>query len=293
MNARDTRSERGREPHRLPSESARFAGPDSTATSRQADIPHQSQAHPERADGRGLLRHARLMAFGGLSWILGALVATVSGMWGTSSVPLLAAALLLALPLAVIGAAVVLRNTRGPGEQPLEADVPATHDATTGLPGQAYFQERLKEEVERARRYGRSLAVVIVDVNELHTVNEQYDWACGDQVLDHLAHVIDGTRRASDVLARLNADRFGVILSECNDEGAAAFVGRVEDRLTREPARAHFRGQVVMLWVGVCAGIASLSPQVSEPSKIVSLAEADLAAARERRTSRRQRWLSA
>jgi diguanylate cyclase (GGDEF)-like protein len=260
---------------------------------RPADAPANGEREGQPSKESGLRNIARVVGFGALTWTLGAFFASVVGVWGSSSVPLLSAALLLVLPVVLLGIALVLRIAYGPEARPAEADVVDVSNGITGLPGEAYFHKRLKEEMGRARRHDRTLAVVLVDVNHLRSVNEQYDHSCGDEVLRHLARVLESTTRAHDSVAHLRDDCFALLLPECSEEGVDAFVRRLEDRLAREPARAHHAGQVIMLWVGVCTGLAILGAEATDPSELLALAEADLRVAKDHLRRRRQRWLSA
>jgi diguanylate cyclase (GGDEF)-like protein len=293
VEARDTRSEGGQRPSRLRALVTDLRGRDDAGPGRQEDTPRQDEVESRQAKRPTLLYFARLIAFGALTWTLGALLATLHGMWNSSPVPILSAALLLMVPAMLFGAALVLRNIHGSGERLEERGPREVSDTTTGLPGESYFRKCLKLEFERARRDERSLAVVVFDVNHLQSVNEQFNWSCGDEVLSHVARMIAGTRRTAGILARLDGDRFGLILPECGEDGASAFIRRLEDRLAREPSKAHFEGQTVVLWMGVCAGVAVLSPEARDPREFLSLAEADLRLAKEHLKERRERWLSA
>jgi diguanylate cyclase (GGDEF)-like protein len=266
---------------------------DAVAEARLEDAAADGEREGQQSEEGRLRNVARVVGFGALTWTIGAFFAAIIGVWGSSSVPVLSAALLLVLPAVVIGIALVLRIAYGPEARPGEADVAEVSNSVTGLPGEPYFHKRLKEEVGRARRHGRALAVVLVDVNHLRSVNEQYDRSCGDEVLRHLARVVESTTRAHDVVAHLKDDCFALLLPECSEEGVDAFVHRLEDRLAREPARAHHAGRVIMLWVGVCTGLAVLGAEATDPSELFALAEADLRVAKGHLRRRRQRWLSA
>ncbi len=293
MRAPDTQSEGEQRPSRLRALVTDLRGRDVAGPGGQEDTPHQNELESRQANRPALLYFARLVAFGALTWTLGALLATLHGMWNSSPLPILSAALLLMVPSMLFGAALVLRNIHGSGERLQELDPGDASDTTTGLPGESYFRKCLKLEFERSRRDERSLAVVVFDVNHLQSVNEQFNWSCGDEVLNHVARMIAATRRSTGILARLDGDRFGLILPDCGEDGASAFIRRLEDRLAREPSKAHFEGQTVVLWMGVCAGVAVLSPEVRDPREFLSLAEADLRVAKEHLKERRERWLSA
>ncbi|MCW2983014.1 MAG: hypothetical protein JWR63_584, partial [Conexibacter sp.] len=92
----------------------------------------------------------------------------------------------------------------------LEAD--ATTDPLTGLANHRAFQERLRAEVARARRHGRSVAVALVDVDHFKTVNDAGGHAVGDAVLCAVAAHLRDHLRAEDLLARVGGDEFAVLL---------------------------------------------------------------------------------
>src|SRR4029077_1091367 len=131
-------------------------------------------------------------------------------------------------------------------------DPEATNDLLTKLPTFAYFSRRLIDEFNRGRRTGRSVSVVLVDVNNLSAVNKEYGVRAGDEVLRHVAASIEATKRFNDVVARLGDDEFGILLVESGQDGVDAFVSRLDDRLARESAVADVNGRSIALWAGVC-----------------------------------------
>jgi diguanylate cyclase (GGDEF)-like protein len=172
----------------------------------------------------------------------------------------------------------------------VEADV---RDPLTGLPNERYLLLRLEEEMARSHRDERLLTLAILDVNGLAATNEQYGRDCGDEVLRHVAAVAQATKRASDIIARLADDEFGVILPECTSEGGQAFVRRLTERLAREPARTLLNNRPSHVWVGVCTGLAEMQSEHETPASLLDRARADLAGAREERDHRRQLWRTA
>ncbi|HYM15458.1 MAG TPA: GGDEF domain-containing protein, partial [Dehalococcoidia bacterium] len=92
-----------------------------------------------------------------------------------------------------------------------DADTDLAEDLLTRLPGFNHFGRKLADEFSRARRMGRSLAIVLIDVNNLSAVNKEYGVRAGDEVLRHVAKAIETTRRFNDVAARLGDDEFGVL----------------------------------------------------------------------------------
>jgi len=103
----------------------------------------------------------------------------------------------------------------------------ATRDTLTG----AFNRIRLEEELERAwllsRRYGFSMAIVIVDIDHFKTLNDAYGHSVGDEILTAFAQVIDSAARASDIIARYGGDEFVAILSRAAESDARAFGERL------------------------------------------------------------------
>jgi diguanylate cyclase (GGDEF)-like protein len=172
-------------------------------------------------------------------------------------------------------------------------DADTVYDVLTDLPTFAHFQRRLNDEFGRARRMGRKLAVVLVDVNNLNAVNKEYGVKAGDEVLRHVAKAVDSTRRYNDIVARLGDDEFGVLLLDTGHDGVSAFVDRLEDRLARESAVAEVGGRSVALWAGICTGSFVSTPATTAAETVLESAMQDLNTAKQERERRRRTWLTA
>lgn len=204
-----------------------------------------------------------------------------------------AAALAWALTVLLIIAVLVYRRVeREPIEPEPEEDIKDI-DPLTGLPTLLCFKRRLQKALHRSQRYGESFAVVIADVNGLGNINSKHGREAGDEVLRHIARSIEGTKRFSDVAARVGDDEFGIILLECDERGAGAFAHRLEDRLARESALVDIGGRTVSIWLGVCAGVTVCKEARSDPDEVLGLAVANLNAAKEDRNRRRRLWTTA
>ena len=253
----------------------------------------QMQIHTSLAGSgeRGPLTFGRVMAFGALAWTLGILLAIFDQADQFSRTSVINVLLLLGFLAFLMGLVLVVQRVRPATRHVLvEAEV---RDPVTGLPNEHYLLLRLEEEMARAHRDERPLTLAVLDINSLAAINEQYGRDCGDEVLRHVAAVVQAAKRASDILARLADDEFAVILAECTSEGGQAFVSRLTERLAREPAPALLHDHPSPIWVGVCAGLAEMQSEHETTASLLDRARADLADAREWRDRRRQQWQTA
>jgi diguanylate cyclase (GGDEF)-like protein/PAS domain S-box-containing protein len=90
----------------------------------------------------------------------------------------------------------------------------AHHDWLTGLPNRLSFEERLESAIEDARRYGRMIAILYVDLDRFKIVNDTLGHTTGDAVLKQVARRFSRRLRKSDTLARAGGDEFTIILSD-------------------------------------------------------------------------------
>jgi diguanylate cyclase (GGDEF)-like protein len=88
----------------------------------------------------------------------------------------------------------------------------ADHDGLTGLLNRRRFEEELRRQVAATARYGRSAALIVLDLDDFKTVNDAHGHAVGDELLREVAGALRRRLRASDVAARLGGDEFAVIL---------------------------------------------------------------------------------
>jgi diguanylate cyclase (GGDEF)-like protein len=118
-------------------------------------------------------------------------------------------------------AAVALENTRLYQE--------AITDSLTGLYSAGYFYRRLQEEVERALRYRRPVALILADLNGLKGINDRHGHLAGNHALKTLAAILRGQVRAVDVPCRYGGDEFAIILPESGLVEAEALRARLEE----------------------------------------------------------------
>jgi diguanylate cyclase (GGDEF)-like protein len=112
-------------------------------------------------------------------------------------------------------------------------------DNLTGLANQRYFRKRLAEEISRAKRYRRSVALIIFDLDDLKKVNDGHGHLAGDAVLRRLGQILRSSIRAIDIIARYGGDEFCVIMPESDESSCSQFM----ERLRTTVAGHEFKGR--------------------------------------------------
>ncbi|MGO8975892.1 MAG: EAL domain-containing protein [Steroidobacteraceae bacterium] len=102
----------------------------------------------------------------------------------------------------------------------------ATHDALTGLPNRAMFDELLDFSIKSARRNGKQCAVLFIDLDRFKNINDTLGHAAGDAFLVEVGKRLRSSVRESDVVVRLGGDEFIIILNEISDRTHAALIAR-------------------------------------------------------------------
>jgi diguanylate cyclase (GGDEF)-like protein len=102
----------------------------------------------------------------------------------------------------------------------------ARHDGLTGCLNHGAFHDLLQAESERALRYGRPLALLVVDLDGFKDTNDTHGHPCGDAVLAEVGRVLRETTRESDRVGRIGGDEFGVLLPETGLDEAALLAER-------------------------------------------------------------------
>jgi two-component system cell cycle response regulator len=116
-----------------------------------------------------------------------------------------------------------------------EARQLADLDALTGLHNRRYFHETLSREVARAHRYDRSLALIILDLDDFKAINDEIGHLAGDSVLaDAAARILDVVRSA-DIACRVGGDEFAVVLPESLAADADQLYRRIQHSVGARP----------------------------------------------------------
>jgi len=128
-----------------------------------------------------------------------------------------------------------------------------SQDSLTGLLKHASIKDRLGQELERARRQGKPVAVAMVDIDYFKRINDGWGHPMGDQVIKTLGHLLRQRVRRQDSVGRYGGEEFLVILPECS----AADACRLMDDIRRRFAAVGFQQQARSFSVTLSAGVAS------------------------------------
>lgn len=103
-------------------------------------------------------------------------------------------------------------------------------DEFTGLSNRRAFMRRLQDEIGRSQRYGTTLALVLIDLDEFKSINDVYGHTAGDEVLRCYAQHVLTILRHHDMVARYGGEEFAVLLPNTDREGALAAINKVRSR---------------------------------------------------------------
>lgn len=106
----------------------------------------------------------------------------------------------------------------------------ATHDPLTGAANRRLFMEQFHREIDRARRSGRPLGLLMLDIDHFKRANDTHGHAAGDRVLEEFVRRCQAALRPSDVLGRLGGEEFAAMLPDAS----TAQVLAIAERLRRE-----------------------------------------------------------
>lgn len=107
----------------------------------------------------------------------------------------------------------------------------STHDPLTGLANRGFFDERLAIEADRAVRYGRPLAVAMLDLDHFKALNDRHGHALGDEALRQAAGLLAAGLRTSDLIARYGGEEFVIAIPESSPGDAVRQLERLRQRL--------------------------------------------------------------
>ena len=148
-------------------------------------------------------------------------------------------------------------------------------DGLTGIFNRRYFELRILEEIERARRFETGMSVIMVDIDQFKRLNDEFGHLLGDEVLRQVSSVFHQHVRKIDVVCRYGGEEFAIILSQTDTQHAI----NIAEKLRGLVDEWQFPG--VARPVTISAGVASFPQDGNTRDELVRAADAGLYAAKQ------------
>lgn len=140
-------------------------------------------------------------------------------------------------------------------------------DGLTGIYNRRFFETRIEEEIERAKRYQGAMSVIMFDIDHFKRLNDEFGHLLGDDVLRQVSTVFTQNLRKADIACRFGGEEFAIIVPETTGEDAFA----VADKLRRVIGQTPFPG--VPRPITVTAGLASFPQNGLTRDELVKAAD--------------------
>jgi len=144
----------------------------------------------------------------------------------------------------------------------------AVTDSLTGLYHHRYFELRLSEEIERAKRYAHPLSLIMLDIDHFKAINDRYGHPRGDVVLASIANILKGCTRKGDTVARYGGEEFAIIMPHISGKRAVA----AAERLRRTIEESDLGG--IKLTVSI--GVSCFEHETMTKDRLIKLADSAL-----------------
>ncbi|MDH3499519.1 MAG: EAL domain-containing protein, partial [Acidimicrobiia bacterium] len=136
----------------------------------------------------------------------------------------------------------------------------ATHDSLTGLANRELFGDRVGTALERAKRSGKSVGVVFIDLDDFKTINDSLGHLVGDELLQVAATRLTESLRSADTAARLGGDEFAILLEALTSlDDAHRIVDRLQQAL-RRPVTIEGRSVLIAASMGLVIANSDSTP---------------------------------
>ena len=162
-------------------------------------------------------------------------------------------------------------------------------DETTGLYNGSYFLQRLNEEYYRSLRYTHELGVVVIDIDYFNQIDKEYGKKASEYILMKVVNIILNNTRNSDVVFRIDTNKFGIILPNTDETGAFQEAERIRKAIDQTKVIdkelidlnliTHQRKHGIKN-ITTSIGITSLTEEIKKPEDLVKEVESALEKAR-------------
>lgn len=148
-----------------------------------------------------------------------------------------------------------------------ELRVLSVTDPLTGILNRRYFQEKLLEEVERAKRYNEYFTLFMIDIDDFKVFNDRHGHLAGDEMLKRVAVAAKGAIRSIDAVARYGGEEFTVILPYTSKKDASVIAERV--RKSVEGIRLPYESFSIRDGVTISIGVAEFPGDAKDIEELI------------------------
>ncbi len=164
---------------------------------------------------------------------------------------------------------VILEDVSESRRLSVELSHQATHDVLTGLFNRRAFERRLADSLGRARTEQAQHALCFVDIDQFKLINDTCGHSCGDELLRNVGETFRAILREGDMLARLGADEFGMILENCDLKTAA----KVAEKLRQGIENTEFSWDGRNYTVSCSVGLVPISSRTLDLESLMRAAD--------------------
>jgi diguanylate cyclase (GGDEF)-like protein len=160
----------------------------------------------------------------------------------------------------------------------------AITDEMTGLYNRRFLEEAIKERFSNQSMNFRSISLLMIDLDKLHSVNERYTNKTGDLVIAAAADAIRSCLRPTDIPTRLSGDEFAVLLPDTNRKNAVKIAARIRENIAKVQVEVPANpgtDEKVTLSVHASIGIATAPDHANTTQEFTNAADSALKKAKE------------
>ncbi len=148
----------------------------------------------------------------------------------------------------------------------------SNYDELTRLPVRRYFNEKFAEEIYRAKRFGLTLSLLIMDIDFFKQINDNYGHQIGDWALQEVSRIIRSSLRQTDVPCRFGGDEMVIMLPSTNSEESKIIAKRLKERINALTLPTKYTGGEE-IHISISQGIASYPTDASNAEELLSKAD--------------------
>lgn len=144
----------------------------------------------------------------------------------------------------------------------------ATKDELTELYVRGFFDISIKKELEEGKRYGNAVSLIMIDVDDFKTVNDEYGHQKGDEILRYIGETMNSKIRESDIAGRYGGEELAIILPQTNKHFSYNIAERIQADIEE-----HYKDE---LGVTISIGVADYPSDGEDTNELIRAADSSL-----------------